>query len=199
MASHLEVQCHSGAQLVALDTVTFSVGRVAGNDIVLDDDRVSRIHAILERRGGGWCVRDLASRNGTFVNGEQIVTERALHDRDEIRMGASVLLYRADRHGAEYPETRAAEPPPPLTPRERDVLLALFRPRVRTEMLTEPATTREIAEALCVTEAAVKQHLINLYAKFSIPSGVRSRRLRLANEAVRRGAVKLAEIRRLTQ
>lgn len=199
MASHVEVQCRSGAQLVALDTVTFSVGRVAGNDIVLDDDRVSRMHAVLERRGGGWCVRDLASRNGTFVNGEQIVTERALHDRDEIRMGASVLLYRADRHDADYPETRAAEPPPPLTPRERDVLLALFRPGARTEMLTEPTTTREIAEALCVTEAAVKQHLINLYAKFSIPSGVGSRRLRLANEAVRRGAVKLAEIRRLTQ
>jgi hypothetical protein len=40
-----------------------------------------------------------------------------------------------------------------------------------------------------VTEAAVKQHLLRLYAKFSIPEGV-NRRARLANEVVRAGVVR---------
>jgi hypothetical protein len=45
-----------------------------------------------------------------------------------------------------------------------------------------------------VTEAAVKQHLIRLYDKFDIRDPGEHRRLRLANEAIRRGAVSMAEI-----
>ena len=45
-----------------------------------------------------------------------------------------------------------------------------------------------------VTEAAVKQHLQNLYDKFDIPTEG-DRRVRLANEALRRGAVTIAQLR----
>lgn len=60
---------------------------------------------------------------------------------------------------------------------------------------SEPASTRDIAAALVVSEAAVKQHLSNLYDKFGIFTGTDRRRVRLANEALRRGAVSLAEVR----
>ena len=43
---------------------------------------------------------------------------------------------------------------------------------------------------------AIKQHLANLYTKFDIGDGVANRRSRLANEALRRGAVTLADLRR---
>jgi len=46
-----------------------------------------------------------------------------------------------------------------------------------------------------VSEAAVKQHMARLYEKFGIHSGLDRRRMRLANEALRRGAVNLAEVR----
>ena len=56
-------------------------------------------------------------------------------------------------------------------------------------------TNREIAAELFVSAAAVKLHLANLYLKFAVDESARSRRARLANEAVRRQAVTLAELR----
>jgi hypothetical protein len=46
-----------------------------------------------------------------------------------------------------------------------------------------------------ITQAAVKQHLVNLYDKFGVPAGESHRRARLANEALRRGAVSLTQLR----
>ena len=45
-----------------------------------------------------------------------------------------------------------------------------------------------------ITQAAVKQHLANLYDKFGVASGDSHRRARLANEALRRGAVSLTQL-----
>ena len=78
---------------------------------------------------------------------------------------------------------------PELTRRERDVLVALCRPALEEDVFTEPASVREIADALVVTEAAVKQHLLHLYDKFAIADSGERRRVRLAKEAIRRGAV----------
>ena len=83
-----------------------------------------------------------------------------------------------------------------LTGRERDVLAVLCRPLLDRDMFTELATVKEVAGELVVSEAAVKQHLVNLYAKFKIADGVSHRRSRLANEAIRRAAITLSELRR---
>jgi DNA-binding NarL/FixJ family response regulator len=64
------------------------------------------------------------------------------------------------------------------------------------DLFTEPASIREIAADLVVSEAAVKQHLTNLYGKFDVGEGLTHRRSRLANEALRRGAVTLGDLRR---
>jgi DNA-binding CsgD family transcriptional regulator len=48
---------------------------------------------------------------------------------------------------------------------------------------------------LVITQAAVKQHLANLYDKFGVAATDANRRARLANEALRRGAVSLTELR----
>ncbi|MGZ4233739.1 MAG: hypothetical protein ACXVVQ_20245 [Solirubrobacteraceae bacterium] len=63
------------------------------------------------------------------------------------------------------------------------------------DMCTEPASTRTIADELVITQAAVKQHLVNLYDKFAVRSGDSNRRARLANEALRCGAVSLTLLR----
>jgi tetratricopeptide (TPR) repeat protein len=78
---------------------------------------------------------------------------------------------------------------PDLTRRERDVLAALCRPLASELPVAMPASVREIAAELVVTEAAVKQHLLNLYDKLEISEGTESRRLALAREAVLRGFV----------
>jgi FHA domain len=54
------------------------VGRHAGCDVVLEDLSVSRRHALLRFRDGGWVLRDLESTNGTTVNGSAVVRCRLL-------------------------------------------------------------------------------------------------------------------------
>ncbi len=86
------------------------------------------------------------------------------------------------------------QPPPRLTRREREVLVVLCRPLVSDDPFPEAVSVKQMAQELFVTEAAVKQHLQNLYDKFAIPPEG-ERRVRLANEAIRRGAVTLAMLR----
>ncbi len=196
MPAFLEVWSDSGAQLVPLERARVTLGRVSSNDVPLPwDKKASRLHAVLEHLAAGWCVRDLSSRNGTFLNGERIDRDRPLAPGDEILIGGTRIVFRAERAAPDPGLTEGAERPPDLTPREREVLVALFRPALAGEVFSEPASTREIARALSVSEPAVKQHLLRLYDKFGIHEGGERRRVRLANEALRRGAVSLAEVR----
>ena len=72
------------------------VGRQAASHLPLDDHAVSRKHCLFVRSGSQSVVKDLESRNGTFVNGTA-VTERQLEQGDEIRIGGSVFCYLVDR------------------------------------------------------------------------------------------------------
>ncbi len=196
VTAHLEVQGPEGPQLVALEGDRLSIGKGSSNQVVIAwDPTVSRLHALLERVGSGWTVRDLSSRNGTFVNGERIWAERPLHPRDELRVGATRIVFRSDQASDEELITATPLAPPELTRREREVLTALCRPVLSGEVFTEPASIRDIARELVISEAAVKQHLLRLYDKFAIHEPVERRRVRLANEALRRGAVNIAELR----
>jgi pSer/pThr/pTyr-binding forkhead associated (FHA) protein len=193
VSSYVEVWGRGGRELRPLDADRVTVGTLASNDVVVEADGVSRVHAAFERFGDTWCVRDLGSRNGTFVNGARIIGERALHSGDEIALGRLRLLFRGPAQGK---ETAAIAQPPPLTQRERDVLLALCRPLLTGDAFTEPASTRAIAAELVVSEAAVKQHLSRLYVKFDVSAEEDRRRVQLANAAVARGAVRLGDLRR---
>jgi len=196
MAAYLEVWTPAGPELVALAGERVTLGRGPGNHVALPTDRrLSSLHAVLERYPAGWCVRDLGSRNGTFVNGERIWQDRLLRHGDELRVGATRLVYRADEPATSSSATAAAAAPPELTRREREVLVALCRPVVGGDVFTEPASVRQVADELVVTDAAVKQHLLRLYDKFGLHGEVERRRARLANEAVRRGAVTVASLR----
>ena len=192
MSSYVEVWGRGGRELRTLDSERVTVGTLESNDVVVDADGVSRVHAVFERFGEAWLIRDLGSRNGTFVNGGRIISERALHSGDEIILGRLRLLFHAPARGT---ETAAIAQPPPLTPRERDVLLALCRPLLTGDAFTEPASIRAIAAELVVSEAAVKQHLSRLYDKFDVGAHGERRRVQLANAAVARGAVKLGDLR----
>jgi pSer/pThr/pTyr-binding forkhead associated (FHA) protein len=74
---------------------TTTIGRGTEVDIRIDDPGVSRRHAEFRlSAAGGFSIIDLASTNGTFI-GDERVAERVLSDGDEIRVGATVLTYRA--------------------------------------------------------------------------------------------------------
>ena len=68
------------------------IGRLSGCDICLQDANVSREHAAFVAEGGGWAIEDLASTNGTTLNGEPVTFMR-LTDADVIQLGVSELIY----------------------------------------------------------------------------------------------------------
>ena len=194
MPAYLEIWRPSGTELLPLESGRLSIGRAETNDVAIPaDERASRLHALVEILPAGWSVRDLGSTNGTFVNGERIVGDRALRAGDEIRVGETRMVFRGERD-ADDRRTMRYEKPPELTSRERDVLKVLCRRPEAGDMFHEPASTRQIAAELHVSEAAVKAHLLKLYDKFGIYGEGERRRAQLANEAVRRGAINLAEL-----
>ena len=70
----------------------FTIGRVAGCDLVIDDGKASRRHARLVVAGGVVEIEDLGSSNGTLLN-DKPVQKRMLHDGDEVKIGKTVLVF----------------------------------------------------------------------------------------------------------
>jgi len=71
---------------------SLTIGRDPSNQLVIDDPYVSARHARIERKTGGFVLRDLRSLNGTYVNGVRI-TEAVLSCHDRIRFGETVFLF----------------------------------------------------------------------------------------------------------
>ena len=72
----------------------FDVGRDPGADLVLKDPEVSRRHARFASRNGAVYVEDLASRNGSFLNGRRIAEAIEVRAGDVVDVGATRLLLR---------------------------------------------------------------------------------------------------------
>jgi FHA domain len=71
-----------------------TIGRSPDADVFLDDVTVSRDHAVLVQRAGGWFLDDSGSLNGTYVNRQRIDSHR-LEDGDELQVGKYKLTYLA--------------------------------------------------------------------------------------------------------
>lgn len=70
-----------------------TIGRASDNDVILDDPEVSRHHCQLKLQHGAYSIADLGSRNGSWVNGDQ-VTEMALGPGDRIRIGTTEIEFQ---------------------------------------------------------------------------------------------------------
>jgi DNA-binding winged helix-turn-helix (wHTH) protein len=89
-----------GGQRVALRPGENIVGRDPGADVHIDAVGVSRRHAEIVIRDGQAVVRDLASKNGTFVQGERIGAPAVLADHSELRFGTMTVLFRTGEASA---------------------------------------------------------------------------------------------------
>lgn len=71
-----------------------SIGRSRSCDIVLPDHTVSRDHAVLMRREGGWMITDTNSKAGTLLNGKKIKGDTRVLPGDVLSIGSSALMLK---------------------------------------------------------------------------------------------------------
>lgn len=187
----LRIMALGGAQRLA-------IGRVAGNDVVLDwDPQVSRSHAQIERIGQDWVlIDDGLSRNGTHVNGERLGGRRRLGDGDVVLIGQTTIVYRAASGGHETTLAALRLPLVRLTAAERRVLVALCAPLAADgEPARVPATNREIAAELQLSLDGVKTHVRALFGKLGVRDLPQYRkRTELARRALDAGLVTRDEL-----
>ena len=154
------------------------IGRDPSCDLVLNDDRCSRRHAIIEQTLEGLLVRDAGSANGVHVNGRRVERSR-LRPGDTVRLGATVLTV-IDQvsetvvippDGFEFdPATDDAPPlPPALSPPRTPSRSTSARRRPPSVPPATPPAPWETGPPLTVTALAV---LWGLSAPASLAVGV---------------------------
>jgi hypothetical protein len=84
-----------GMQLYPLRVAVLNIGRRADNHLVIDDQRISRVHAQLRLVRGQFVIFDLDSSGGTWVNGERI-HQHALQPGDVISLSGLPLVFSQD-------------------------------------------------------------------------------------------------------
>lgn len=75
-------------------TATITLGRASSCDVVIDDMLVSRKHAEIQQIKSSFYIKDLESRNGTFVNDKKVPKNKymKLTKNDKIRLGSKIEI-----------------------------------------------------------------------------------------------------------
>ena len=96
----LIIRDSNGMREVTLEE-TNSVGRSPSNRVQISDPLVSEEHCLIfADRKGNYSVKDLGSRNGTFVNKKRIRNDTALRNGDEISLGKTSCMLQLDTMGS---------------------------------------------------------------------------------------------------
>lgn len=142
MNSMLVVTDSSGRTLARIELsgrrkITF--GRDFNRDLVIDDPAVSRLHGVIYREDGQWCIADAGSRTGTHVDGERVRWKRLRPGRTA-RVGGVWIQVESDNPRCDD-WLQECE----TSPGSQDVISD--EPRPMSAFLTDPgdfmATTRE--------------------------------------------------------
>lgn len=105
----LEVKAPTATRRVELTGSPVSIGRLPDNVLQFGDDSLSRNHCVFEPFGKGYRVRDLASRNGTKLNGARI-TEARLRHGDTVKVGSVEIRFIDPEAAAMEPKRESPDP-----------------------------------------------------------------------------------------
>ncbi len=142
------------------------IGRGDHCDLILDDETVSTDHAEVRRRGTSYLITDLGGRNGTVLNGRQIDGATRLSPGDVVQIGPFRLEL-------DLPKVKRTQPRQALTVEltaDEQAIARVLVARYREEntFAPRPATQREIAERLHLSESTVKRCLKAMAAKLEL-------------------------------
>jgi pSer/pThr/pTyr-binding forkhead associated (FHA) protein len=124
MAAQFQLVMHSGptpGKIFPMEGDVITIGREAGNGIVINDAEVSRKHTQFVFQGGKYIVTDLGSTNGTFVNGQRLTGQHILQPGEVISLGEQInLLFEAvaqvDPNATMLSSSRPPVMPKPVPP-----------------------------------------------------------------------------------
>jgi sigma-B regulation protein RsbU (phosphoserine phosphatase) len=88
----------------ALGKDVITIGRSRESDIFLPDQWLSRHHAEIRKKGGGFAIADLNSKNGTLLSGQPVKEEVKLRHGDVITLGEHTLTFTEAGAAVEEPE-----------------------------------------------------------------------------------------------
>jgi len=97
------------SQQLTFNKPEVTIGRLAGNDIVLAKGNVSKYHSRLVLKDGKYIVVDMQSTNGTFVNGKKIAAPQVVKPSDKIYVGDYIINVEAPGEGEEYADEGGGE------------------------------------------------------------------------------------------
>jgi DNA-binding CsgD family transcriptional regulator len=150
------------------------LGRGHSADLHVEDDQVSRRHALLRVDGDRPVVMDLRSRNGTYVNGSRIVGAVCLSPGDRIVIGScELLLSRSEDAQGDASPDGATKPMRPLSPEGSRTAAALLSSLSRRELetfswLARGVSLREIAQSLGVSVKTIETHRTHIGQKLGL-------------------------------
>lgn len=157
---------------------SFTIGRSSTCDLVIDDPRVSRVHATILAGLDGAMIKDAGSQNGVFVNERRISEPRALVDGERITIGGALLTVSVKEQGKK-PKSRDQTMPQhqvaaveralgvragadariaELSAREREVLVLVARGH----------TMREVGEQLGLSPKTVEGYRARVAEKLGL-------------------------------
>jgi adenylate cyclase len=136
-----------------------TIGRELKNDLILDDPRVSRTHAIVRKTDAGVTLCDLGSGNGTFVNGQRIQpnVDIKLKPEDQVKLGSCTLTLQE------------AEPRRAQTPSEsfREVLQKTPNDLLSVSSLHSYSASQEVPALVFRQELEKKERILRLFYDLS--------------------------------
>ena len=96
--------------VVPLKKEQFTIGRAKECSLRAGSEAISRRHCEITRKGDGAVVRDLGSRNGTYVNDQKIEGEVSLSHGDRLRVGPLEFLYEVEGklNDVKHPQVKSA-------------------------------------------------------------------------------------------
>ncbi|MBE9608976.1 FHA domain-containing protein [Chitinilyticum piscinae] len=156
-----------------------SIGRRAGNDIVIDNRSVSGQHAVIEQDSSGFVLNDLNSTNGTMINGIAVMQHHLRHG-DVVRFGKAEFIFQVDgtvsttRNTRVHSSVKPKIDPAALQARETDPAVAAILantvrasqplPEALLEVMTGSNAGRQmplVKSATTLGKAGVQVALIN--------------------------------------
>ncbi len=155
---------HAGSYFTLADGKN-AIGRAVGSAIRIEDQSVSRHHAELERTDAGWMVRDLGSKNGTFVNGRAISDAVVIGHKDVIRTG--IYLFRLITQEVTVEEEMQL--PPEAAVSERTVMAEMpTAPEAMTESMEGEGESSESSDGATKAPAVSKVRKVVMYAALTV-------------------------------